>query len=118
MILFLKRIRTILDTFSLRERFVFWSALGVAMIGGVVLIGFVWGNATKIVRARGGSFTEGIVGQPTYVNPVLASSETDKELVRLLFADLKTIAEKIEPSSDNRTWTVRLKENLSWSDGE
>jgi len=63
MILFLKRIRTILDTFSLRERFVFWSALGVAMIGGVVLIGFVWGNATKIVPARGGSFTEGIVGQ-------------------------------------------------------
>jgi len=118
MILFFKRIRSIVEAFSVRERITFWSALVVAIVGGITLLGFVWGNFTKIVPARGGSYTEGIVGQPTYVNPVIATSETDKELVRLLFANLKTLAEKIEASSDSRTWTVRLKENLRWSDRE
>jgi peptide/nickel transport system substrate-binding protein len=52
------------------------------------------------------------------VNPVLAATDIDKNLVRLLFANILALAEKVEPSSDRRTWDIRLKENLIWQDGE
>ena len=117
MMLVIKRIRAIIEAFSSKERMAFWGTLGCLVVGILFLASYAWDNVTKIVPAQGGTHTEGIVGQPAYVNPVIANSETDKELVRLLFSNIITLSEKTESSKDKRTWTVRLKENLYWSDG-
>ncbi len=58
------------------------------------------------------------MGEPVYINPVTASTEIDKVLVRLLFSRISQLADKIELAEDGRTWKVRLKENLRWQDGE
>lgn len=99
------------------EKFVFWIAAVTLFVSATALAGTTLQKSTTVVPAKGGEYVEGIVGQPTYVNPVLASSETDKVLVRLLFANLPTLAEKIEPEESGRVWRVRLKEDLRWSDG-
>ena len=104
-------------SFTARERKVFLAAAFFLVISGAVLTALAWQNATEAVPARGGEYTEGMTGQPTYVNPVLASSEADKALTRLLFANLPVLADKIEPDQNGRVWRVRLKEGLVWSDG-
>jgi len=67
----------------------------------------------------GGVYTEGIVGQPTFINPVIAgNNDADRDLIRLVFNSLTDIAESINASEDGKAWTIRLKENVIWHDGE
>lgn len=74
---------------------------------------------TEAVPAFGGSFTEGILGQPTFINPVVGSSnDTDRDLIALLFTGLNTLKEEYKVSGDGRTYTAILKKDIKWSDGE
>jgi peptide/nickel transport system substrate-binding protein len=76
--------------------------------------------------AYGGSFSEGIIGTPRFINPVLAMSDSEKALVQLVYSGLlragadgelmPDIAEKYEISQDNREYTFTLKNGLTWSD--
>lgn len=66
----------------------------------------------------GGTYTEGIIGQPIAVNPLIASSEVDRDLLELLFADLLELIENYETSQDQLVWSFNLKQGLKWSDGE
>lgn len=100
------------------ERAVFWAAIVLAIISGLTLVGLEFVKATEAVPASGGEFVQGFVGQPVRINPVTASSDIDKSLVRIIFSSLNDMADKIEVSSDGRTWNVRLKENLRWQDNE
>lgn len=79
--------------------------------------------------ARGGSYTEGMVGEPRFLNPLLSvTNEIDRELVTLLFAGLTRhgadgsiigdLAEAIEVESRGRVYKFTLRDNLRWSDGE
>jgi peptide/nickel transport system substrate-binding protein len=98
-----------------RKTLVISIATGLAsVIAAVTLIVL---QTTKSVPAAGGQFTEGMVGQPEYVNPVTAKNETDRALVRLVYSNLPDIADAIQTSPDGKTWTIRLKENLLWQDG-
>lgn len=79
------------------------------------------------VPTRGGSLTEGIVGSPRYINPILAISDADRDLVKLTFAGLMgpgrdgtlvpILAEKYEVSEDGTVYTFTLRENAVFSDG-
>ena len=76
----------------------------------------------------GGSFKEGIVGIPHLVNPLLASTDVDRDLVNLLYAGLmkpdghgeleKNMASAVEISQDGLSYTFTLKNDLVWHDGE
>ncbi|QQG42485.1 MAG: peptide ABC transporter substrate-binding protein [Candidatus Giovannonibacteria bacterium] len=78
--------------------------------------------------AFGGTLREGVVGSPRFMNPLLAQSDADRDLVSLLYSDLlrhdgegkpkPALAEKYEVSPDGREYTVTLKDKLYWSDGE
>lgn len=115
--------------FSRNERIIF-----VALI---VILGFTLAiNANRFykhhtveVPARGSKYIEGLVGEPRYINPLLAQSQTDKDLTRLIFAGLykydtegKLIPDladgDIQFSPDGKQYTVKLKQNLRWHDGQ
>lgn len=110
--------KKIFSALTPKERITFFVALGFIVVSLVFMIGSSVRASTKVVPAQGGVFVEGIVGQPAYINPVLASSNADKSLVRLLFSNLKDLSDKVEMDRNGKTWRVRLKENLFWSDGE
>jgi peptide/nickel transport system substrate-binding protein len=105
--------------FSKGERRTFLASLGLFITASASLVIVVLATATKAVPAKGGSYTEGLVGQPVYVNPVLANSEADKNLVRLIFSNVTELAARIErdPEAEGRVWHIRLKDNLFWHDG-
>jgi peptide/nickel transport system substrate-binding protein len=80
------------------------------------------------VPMPGGSLAEGIVGTPRFINPVLALSDADKDLVSLVYSGLmrKTpdgtlipdLAEKYEMSPDGLNYTFTLKNNIYFHDGK
>jgi len=110
--------KKIFDALTSKERRVFLAATAVFVLSAITLVGLHLAEATRAVPAAGGEFTEGTVGQPVYVNPVTAASETDKELVRLIFSNIGDLTDKIDASAGGKTWKIRLKENLHWQDGE
>lgn len=111
-------LRNIFRTLSQNEKRVLLAAGALIAIGAAGLIIFFIKNRTVAVPAHRGSYSEGMVGQPSYVNPVLAASDDDQGLVRLLFASLKDLSQNIETSSDGKTIKANLKQGLVWSDGE
>ena len=78
--------------------------------------------------AFGGTLREGIVGSPRFINPLLAQTDADRDMVELVYSGLfrydnegkiiPALAEKYEMSQDGLTYTVSLKNKLYWSDGK
>ncbi len=82
-------------------------------------------NHTKAVPTLGGQITEGLLGQPQYINPLLAITDTDQSLTKLIFSGLykygpggemlPDLAENLpEISQDQKSYTVTIKSNAVW----
>lgn len=80
------------------------------------------------IPAYGGSIEEGIVGSPRFVNPILAITEADNDLVSLVYSGLMRkdsdgnlipdLAEEYEISEDGLSYTFKLKEKIYFHDEE
>ena len=114
----MNRLAQLFLSLSERERKVLIGALVVFAVSGGVLGARLYYKNTVENPIEGGKFTEGIVGQPVAINPLIAANDTDRDLVELLFAGLLDLIEEYQPSDDKRIWTFTLKKNLNWSDGE
>lgn len=119
--LFRNPIPRLVKTLSEKERLVFYISL-VTFVGSSLAYGALFTKTeTRVVPSAGGTYREGMVGQPAFVNPILpagASTETDRLLSRLVFASLADMAETIKHSEDGRIWNVRLRDDIRWHDGE
>lgn len=80
------------------------------------------------VPATGGTFIEGMIGRPQYLNPLLNDNyPVDRDLTSLIFDGLVSfdevgnaipaLAESWSVSEDRLTYTFTLKDNLTWHDG-
>jgi len=87
------------------------------------------GLCSTRVPAAGGSFAEGIVGAPQYLNPLLADANpVDREISSLLFDGLTrydedgrlvpALAEGWRVSDDGRRVDFSLRDDTAWHDGE
>ena len=80
-------------------------------------LNFYYDNTTEN-PASGGTYIEGVMGQPTFINPLIAQiNEIDRDLIEVLFSNLFDLTENYKTDSDNKIWTVSLKKNLKWDDG-
>lgn len=78
------------------------------------------------VPADRGTLAEGIIGTPRFINPVLAISDADRDMVSLVYSGLlrpnnqgeliSDLAEKFEISDDGLSYTFTLKPDLAWPD--
>ena len=76
----------------------------------------------------GGTYTEATLGKVSSLNPLFASTNSEKTLSRLLFSSLTVsdasghtgnlLASSVRSDETGKIWTVKLKEGLKWSDGE
>jgi peptide/nickel transport system substrate-binding protein len=85
-------------------------------------------NATHTAPTpiRGGTFTEGIVGAPRFINPTLATTRVDQDMTSLLFSGLMKIdetgtlvtnvAESITISEDGLTYNVIVRKDVFFHD--
>lgn len=101
---------------------------------GVLVIGLSLASVYQLERrflvevpSRGGSLTEGVLGSPRFVNPLLALSDADRDLSSLTYAGLmgygkdgelvNVLSEGYSVSEDGKTYTFVLRENARFSDG-
>ncbi len=78
------------------------------------------------IPTHGGHLTEGIVGTPRFINPLLAISNADRDLTTLVYSGLMKatpggnlipdLAEKYEVSESGLSYTFTLKDNLVFHD--
>ncbi len=113
---------------SPRERY---TILGLFILAAGAIIAIpitTYYHYTVAEPAYGGSFSEGIVGEPRYINPLLAqANDADRDLAALIFGSLLTysadgklvpeLAKSYEVSSDGLTYTVYLRDDVTWHDG-
>ena len=106
-----------------------WSLLTVGLIMLALAQAFWFGDSyAEDVYTTGGTYTEATIGEVNSMNPLFATTNSEKVLSKLMFATIATIdysghpgnqlAESITASEDGRKWTVKLRDGLKWSDGE
>jgi peptide/nickel transport system substrate-binding protein len=84
-------------------------------------------NFLKTVPTEGGKLIEATIGTPRFVNPLLATSQTDRDLTTLIYSGLTRtdsngeiildLVERFEISEDEKEYTFYLKENMKFHDG-
>ena len=114
----MNRFKKIFYALTKNERVVFLVASAAAIVSFIVVMAILVAQVTTVVPATGGEYSEGMVGQPEYVNPVSASTEADLDLVKLIYSNLADVADNVAVSRDGRTWNVHLKSGLTWQDGQ
>ena len=105
-------------------------ALLIIIIVSLALTQAFWYTQSYSVQAfvDGGTYIEATIGKVNSLNPFFATTNSEKVLSKLMFATISTIdysghvglglAESITPDETGKTWTVKLKDGLKWSDGE
>lgn len=84
---------------------------------------------TEPIPGYGGTYKEGVLGQPRYLNPIFATSDADKSINQLLFSGLyryskdgalvPDLAETLPViSEDEKEYSVTLKPNVLWHNNE
>ena len=106
-----------------------WSLLVTAL----VMLAFTqafWFNSSYAsdVFVEGGTYAEATIGQVNSMNPLFATTNSEKVISKLLFSNLIAIdysgnpglelAESLRASENGKVWTVNLRKNLKWSDNE
>ena len=112
---------------SITEKAVLYLFTGIFIISCLVLLSKISGVYSVEVPMRGGSLSEGIIGTPRFINPILAVSDADKDLTALVYSGLlKTspsgelipdLAESYTVSNDGLTYDFKLKKNIRFQDG-
>lgn len=109
------------------ERLLFTLLALATFVSGFLLL-YRTNDTTLIETPRaGGIYVEGITGTPRFINPLLAISDADKDLTRLVYAGLMTrnergelvpeLAESYSVSEDGLIYTFTLREGLTFHDG-
>jgi len=101
----------------------------VVLISAITLIVGIYTNKTQLIPKLGGEYQEGILGQPRFINPVLAqTNDTDRDLVQIVYSSLfkyngqgeliPDLAESYQIEEDNVTYIINLKKDVFWHDDE
>ena len=123
-----RQLKNLPGLLSRRERYLVLG-LSLLIIAALVSIpvGFYF-SVTEAAPDYGGSFTEGLIGEPRFINPLLLQTDTDRDLSQLVFSGLlkndgqgnlvPDLAETFAVSSDGLNYGFILRNDVKWHDGE
>lgn len=121
------QLMSLIRAFSPAEQWFFYALLIVAIVSASVLV--VRLNAFSLIEvpSRGGTLTEGVIGSPRFINPLLAVSDSDRDLTQLVYSGLMRatedgtlvpdLASDYSISEDGLIYTFTIKENAVFHDG-
>jgi len=103
-----------------KEKIAFLICLGLFIVSSLFLIINCYLKNTEIRAAAGGSYIEGVVGSPRFINPIYTpSSDVDRDLVEIIFSSLvPDLAQEVKVKDDGEVYEIYLKENVLWHDKE
>jgi peptide/nickel transport system substrate-binding protein len=123
-----KEILRAIKTFTLSQKIVFFFFLSLFFASFIeIFASTTLKTIQEPIPVTGGTFREGIVGSPRFINPVLSLSNSDKDLELLVFSGLtrKTVegsivldlAENFSASEDNTVYIFNIDSNARFHDG-
>ncbi len=112
-----------------RERWITRGLLFVLIFSLIGLITNAYLSQTKVLPQAGGDYQEGILGQPRFINPVLAqANDADRDITQIVYSSLfkydgqgnliPDLAQRHTVSEDGLTYDISLKKNVIWHDKE
>lgn len=112
----LYQIAKLLKKLSQKELYALYGVLALFIVSGTIFASAVFVQKTVEIPVPGGEWREGVVGQPTFISPVVSGNDADRDISKLVFADLNALGE-IKQEKYGKEWVVRLNEDLKWQDG-
>ncbi len=122
----LNRAQKAFEHFTIGEKTIFLFLATIMAWSSFSAVSKLNGMFTSFVPAKGGALTEGIIGSPRFINPVLATSDADRDLSALIFSGLlrasadnslvNDLAENLEISEDGLVYTVTIKQEAFFHD--
>jgi len=125
----LKQLKYLKKYLNSKELIILISALAVFVVGlAIILISF-YNNNLQTVPERGGSFVEGTIGAPKYINPLYCSvNAVDADISELVFSALfkrdnngylqKDLAKDYTISDDQKAYTITIRDDAEWHNGD
>jgi len=112
---------------SKEEKIIFSLFLFLFLVSFFFLSVTFYFKCTEIRPAVGGTFVEGVIGQPRFINPIYApANDIDRDLTELVFSGLMKynpegqivpdLAKNYQILDEGEAWEISLKENLFWQD--
>lgn len=122
------KIAQAIASFSLTEKIIFGFFSIIAIISALILLLNLNERLLVHVPRYGGTHTEGVIGTPRSINPLLAVSETDRDLSTLIYSGLMRItpdgtlipdlALQYTLSEDGLEYTFTLRGDAVFHDGK
>jgi len=124
----LKQIKYIGKLLTSREKLLI-KIFSAVIFCGLIFIGInSYLNFSTLTPDFGGEYTEGLVGSPQYVNPILAqTNDVDIDLASLIYDSLVSynpneglvvgLAKSYSISEDQKIYTFVLRDDIYWHDG-
>jgi len=122
------QLRLLPQVLSKRERYFILLFLLIITATIVYLPFGAFYHFTKPTPDFGGSYTEGLLGAPQYINPLLVqANDTDRDLSKVIYSALMKydlsgniipdLAESYQISDDGLEYIFTLKQDQKWHDG-
>ncbi len=124
-----RQIRHLPEVLSSNDNFRLRLGIGLFVFGLALVGGGLYFSHTSVGPSVGGTITEGMVGSPHALNPILSlSNDVDNDLTRLVFSRLFTtdgngrlvqdLVENYGVSPDQKTYSLTLRQGVRWHDGQ
>ena len=114
--------------FSFKERLILILGIFFVVLGAGTIAAYFYLTHTIAIAARGGTVIEGVLGRPAFPNPVLASTQADRDLVTLTYAGMlrydrdgklaNDLGQEMRVGENGRIFEITLKDNILWPTGE
>ncbi len=109
-----------------RDKFIVLVLIGLMAVVSVGAVFLDRSERAGVIPAYGGTYIEGVVGSPQYLQPVLAATDVDQDVVRLVFAGLTQLDRNglvvpdlatFTTEGDGKVWTFTIRGDAKWHDG-
>lgn len=119
----LKQLPKVLDK---QEKIRFRAAYALLIFGVIGLFGAWFNNNSTSQADYGGTYAEGLIGTPNFINPAFATSDVDRDLVKLVFSGLMNtdnngnlipdLASGYSIDAEQKIYTFELRNDVKWHD--
>lgn len=124
---FTEKMEGVVSKMNPAERIIFTIASLIVVVSGLTLLVKVNSYFLVEVPKLGGFINEGTIGSPRFINPVLAISDTDKNISSIVYSGLlkvdqegnyrEDLAESYGVSEDGRIYEFKIRDDAYFHDG-
>ncbi len=125
---YLSRYFAFIQRRSKGDKFIFYSILLIVLVSFFSVLYMANTHYLTASPSDGGTLIEGIVGTPRFINPVLAITRADHDIVALIYSGIlrlntdgdlvPNLAESVTLSEDGKTYHVVLRKDVQFHNGD